>query len=279
MQFGRLAESSLHTGYKPKSCIDVSSVHTPINHPSRRNRFNIENDLTTMFAASENFDGFPQQAAASGSPQQVPAGMVNPWLTADMWSSTRKLVRGSESISSVERTLSRGKRDRDLESVQTLSERTDHHAYLEQKTDLAVLGECAAQKILSDAEAHMDIRNWERRNSDIALFENNRELESQRLELYQANLWADQAQREKINFCGELTNRLFQESRARNCQEIDELRRICCEETDRARQLRIDEMSMQQERDPTTVSQLLTQIHDLQNKVEFLDRRKRILRS
>ena len=27
-----------------------------------------------------------------------------------------------------------------------------------------------------------------------------------------------------------------------NCQEIEELRRICCEETDRARQARIDEL-------------------------------------
>ena len=44
---------------------------------------------------------------------------------------------------------------------------------------------------------------------------------------------------------------------------IEELRRICCEETDRARQLRIDEMSLQQERNPTTVSQLLTQSQDL----------------
>ena len=182
---------------------------------------------------------------------------------------------------SVERTLSRGKRDRNLESVQSLSERQNLHVYLEQKAELAVQGECAAQQNLSEAGADMDIRHWERRNSDIALFETNRELESQRLELYKANLWADQAQREKINLCGELEmrNRLFQESRARSCQEIDELRRICCEETDRARQLRIDEMSMQQERDPTTVSQLLTQIHDLQNKVEFLDRCKRILRS
>ena len=50
----------------------------------------------------------------------------------------------------------------------------------------------------------MDIRNWEHRNFDIAFFEINRELESERLELYQANQWADQAQREKINLCGEL---------------------------------------------------------------------------
>ena len=65
-------------------------------------------------------------------------------------------------------------------------------------------------------------------------------------------------------------NRLFQESHAINCQEIDELRRICCEESDRARRLRIDEMSLQQERNSTTVSQLLTQIQDLQNKVNSL---------
>ena len=43
---------------------------------------------------------------------------------------------------------------------------------------------------------------------------------------------------------------------------------MCCEETDRARQLRIDELSMQQERNPSTVSQLL--IQDLQNKVTSL---------
>ena len=52
---------------------------------------------------------------------------------------------------------------------------------------------------ISEAQAEMDIRNWEHRNADIAFFyETNRELESQRLGLYQANQWADQAQREKL---------------------------------------------------------------------------------
>ena len=46
-----------------------------------------------------------------------------------------------------------------------------------------------------------------------------------------------------------LKNRIYQESHARTCQEVDKLRRICCEETHRARQ-------MQQERYPTTISQL-----------------------
>ena len=62
----------------------------------------------------------------------------------------------------------------------------------------------------------------------------------------------------KIDLCGELEmrNRVFQESQARNCQEIEELRRICCEEIDQARQARIDEVSMHQETTPATVSQL-----------------------
>ena len=72
-------------------------------------------------------------------------------------------MRGSESILIVEGTLSRGKRDRDLESAQTLSERENLHVDLEQKAELAVQGKCAAQKRLSEAEAEKDIRNWEQK--------------------------------------------------------------------------------------------------------------------
>ena len=88
-------------------------------------------------------------------------------------------------------------------SVQTLSERRKSRVYFEQKAELPVQGECTVQKRLSEAEAEMDIRYWEQRNADTALHETCRELESLRLELYQANQRADQAQREKINLCGE----------------------------------------------------------------------------
>ena len=49
---------------------------------------------------------------------------------------------------------------------------------------------------------------------------------------------------EKISSYGELEtrNRLFQENHATDCQEIEDLRRTCGEETDRARQARIDEL-------------------------------------
>ena len=87
----------------------------------------------------------------------------------------------------------------------------------------------------------MENRKWEQRSSEVDLYETHRELESKQLQLQQANLWAENAQREReINLCGELEmrNRLFQKSRAEECQEIEELSRRCCEASDRARQAR-----------------------------------------
>ena len=160
IKFGHLAESSPHTGYEPKSCIDVSSERTPINHASRTDCFNIENDLTTTVAASENSDSFHKHAAARGSPQPVPASVVNPWLGAGSWSSTWQQVRGNAANACVKGTLSRGTRDQGLER---LSDRQNLHVYLEQKADLGVQGECAAQRRLSEAEADMSMIHWEQR--------------------------------------------------------------------------------------------------------------------
>ena len=111
----RSPRATPHGGLQFGHLVEPSSEHTPINDPSRRNSSDTEyNDLTTTVAASENSDGFQQQAAVS---QQAPSSVVNPWLSGFMWSSTRKLVRGNESIASVAGSLSKGKRDRDLESA------------------------------------------------------------------------------------------------------------------------------------------------------------------
>ena len=55
-------------------------------------------------------------------------------------------------------------------------------------------------------------------NADIALNEIGMQLQSQRMDLVQANQLTDQTQREKIWLCDELemTNTAFQEDRARN---------------------------------------------------------------
>ena len=79
-----------------------------------------------------------------------------------------------------------------------------------------------AQQRLFAAEADVEVKHWEETNSDIPLYETHRELESQRLQVQQANQWA---QREKISLCGELDmrNSLFRENRAKDCHEIEEL--------------------------------------------------------
>ena len=77
----------------------------------------------------------------------------------------------------------------------------------------------------------------------------------------------------------EMKNRLLRENQVKDLQEMEELRRICYEETDRARQARIDELSWQQERNPTTLSQFLTQIQTFAEQSKFLVRYERFLRS
>ena len=81
----------------------------------------------------------------------------------------------------------------------------------------------------------------------------------------------------KISLYGELElrNGLFQEKHARDCREIEGLGRIGCEEIEQARKAIIEELSLQKRRNPTTVSQMIAQIHDVLNKVNsFSDARE-----
>ena len=92
------------------------------------------------------------------------------------------------------------------------------------------------------------------------LFESYRELESQRLQLQQANVRAHNAHRQKNMLCGEfeMRNSFFQESRTKDCREIEELRNlVAMKKVIKGRQAKLDEWSMKQQRNPQTVSQLL----------------------
>ena len=131
-------------------------------------------------------------------------------------------------VSTIFSSQSKGKRDRDRNAVHSLKDRENLQKILEREVDSAFRGERMAQQKLYEAEAGVEARNWEKRNSDIALREINQEFESQRFQLYQASRWADQAQRDKISLYGELElrNKLFQEDHARDCQEIEKLRSI-----------------------------------------------------
>ena len=75
----------------------------------------------------------------------------------------------------------------------------------------------------------MEIQNSERRNSEYAFFESQREHETQRQQLLEAN---QSKLNERIHLCSRLgmEDHLHQESYARNCQEIAELKRGCYQE-------------------------------------------------
>ena len=69
-----------------------------------------------------------------------------------------------------------------------------------------------------------------------------------------------------------MRNRFFREIQAKDCQEIEELTRICCVEAYRARQARNDELSLRQEGNPTAVSQSINDSDSgITEQSEFFD--------
>ena len=273
-----MADSASNTSYEHKLANFSSYTdpeHTSIDIPDSHQEFLCPDDVTMIPTSPE---GLPNSEALSSS-QQAAARRVSSLFGH---SSLRKLAAGHVSSrsghqetgagldrESVATTLvnlqSKGKRDRDTNAVHSLRDRDNLQKIFER-------GEREAQQRLYQGEAEVEARDWEKRNSHYAFQEINQEFESQRFRLNEASRWADQAQRDKISLYGELElrNRLFQENHARDCQEIEKLRRICCEEADQARQARNEELSMQQQRNPSTVCQMMVQIRDLQNKVNSL---------
>ena len=80
---------------------------------------------------------------------------------ASSFSSTRKLVADHETVVSVDESRLSGKRDRDLNVVQTLKDRQNLDKFLERKAELVVRGEKSAQKRLSEAEAQTAANQWD----------------------------------------------------------------------------------------------------------------------
>ena len=161
---GCLANPTPGTGYEPNIRVDAYDEHTPINLPDSngKNSWRIMSRLTVVIASGK---------------------LVRIW-------------KEKRFFSTLFRSESKGKRDRDQNVVQSLEDREHLHKILERKVDLAVRGERIAQQRLYEAEAEVEARYWEKRNSDIAFHEINQEFESHRFQLQQASRWADQAQRD-----------------------------------------------------------------------------------
>ena len=70
-----------------------------------------------------------------------------------------------------------------------------------------------AQRRSSEAEVELDRRSWE----------TNEQIETQRLELLQANQWADQAQRETNRLLGELSTKKISQKITKKLRNYGEL--------------------------------------------------------
>ena len=110
------------------------------------------------------------------------------------------------------------------------SDERDLREDLERRAEQAVLGENSAQRKFNLTEYDMEIQNLERRNSENALIESRRELESQRRQFTGSQSINGQIKLSGREYtCSELEmkNRLHQECYARSCQEVEELNRRC----------------------------------------------------
>ena len=105
------------------------------------------------------------------------------------------------------------------------------------------------QTTLSEAQSEVDRQDLRMHCADRAIHESGIQLHSQRMELCQANQLSDQSHSEKSWSCTELES---------------------CTEAERAKQLRIDELSTQEKESKSSVNQLMVQIQELQDNVNSL---------
>ena len=116
-------------------------------------------------------------------------------------------------------------------------------------------------------------RIWNEEIQNTYYLESQRELESQEQQLLMGSQWADQAQRERIHLCSELEmkNRLHRDCYARSCQEIEELKRRCCEEETEVTQQRMNEFTTQHDQESRTAILLRDQFRRLQERLAFIE--------
>ena len=202
---GHLADPTPDTSYEPKFCIDVSSEHTPINLPDSNRNFPHENDATIV-ATTEDLD-LSRHSKTSSSSQHTAASRVPTLLKlVSLGTSLTKVSADYDSVASltgIKETCADVDRETVVSNlfgsqnvVQTLKDRQNLHNIFERKAELAVRGEKLAQQRFFEAEADVEVKHWEKRNSDMALYKVNQEFGSQRFQLQQANRWADQAQKQ-----------------------------------------------------------------------------------
>ena len=176
-------------------------------------------DLATTVDASDVHDTtemgqltsplFSQELEVSANPfcvscSQTLSIVEKSRLDVDPFSSVEKSRLGVEPFSTFEKRLSKGKRNRDLESEQDsqmekeriLSEQ--RYSWLPWKDNWSFFhGDFAAQSRLSEVQSDLDRRDWKMRHADVALCETWIQLQPGGRNLYQAHQVSDQTQKKK----------------------------------------------------------------------------------
>ena len=206
---GYLADPTHSASYEPKELDKITSADgdtTPINDP------NYDNISDFSKITRENTGLFSVSTMLEESVSHVSHGESKDIIHRETVARQRKKEREERegSVISVAESMSKKSRRNSFKShsLQThrefYSDERDLREDLERRAQQAVLGENSAQRKFFLTEYDLEIQNLERRNSEYALIESRRELESQRRQLLEANQSADQAQRETKHLCSEL---------------------------------------------------------------------------
>ena len=274
-EFGNLADPTHSTGCDPKELDKITSADgdtTPINDPNYDNISDfskITRMNTGLFGVSTVFESSVSHVSHGESKDSMHRETV----------AGQRERQSDGSVISVAESMSRKSRRNSTwsHSLQThrefYSDERDLREHLEQRAQQAIFGENSVQRKCFSTEHHMEILILERRNSEYALIESQRELQSERRQLLEANQWADQDQRERIHLCSELKmkKRLHQESYAKSCREIEELKRRCYQAENTDNQRRLEEFPTQHDQESRTVSLLRDQVRRLQERLEYTE--------
>ena len=186
-EFGYLAKSARLTGYEPKQLdkmVTADDDSTPINDP--------DHDSISDFSKTTHWNTgwfcFPTVCETSVS--QVSRGDIalqhesKESLTRETEGKQRQREERHGSVMSVGESMSRESRRNIVRSHshQThrdfYSDERDLREHLERRAQQAIHGENSARRKLYKTEYNVEIQNSERRKSEYALFESQRELDS-----------------------------------------------------------------------------------------------------
>ena len=181
-ELGYLADPTHSTSYQPKQTDKTTSVD---GHDNISDFSNTTCENTGLFGAptvcetsvSHGFHG--NVALQRESKESMPRETV---------ARQREREEREGFVVSVAESMSKKSRRNSTRShsLQThkefYSNERDHREHLERRAQQATLGENSVQRKLYSTEYNMEIQNLERRNSEYAVIESQRELESQRLQ-------------------------------------------------------------------------------------------------